>query len=101
MKCEQCGNATTEVVDSRGNEKAKYIRRRRKCPNCDERFSTYEITADAYLLLSAAENATMHLERAGAHVLSAIDSIREAKNPSQSAIVSEFRLEALASKLAP
>jgi transcriptional repressor NrdR len=30
------------VVDTRSNEDSNVIRRRRKCPKCDKRFTTYE-----------------------------------------------------------
>ena len=42
MRCHFCGFEDTQVVDSRANPGATAIRRRRKCPNCDKRFTTYE-----------------------------------------------------------
>lgn len=42
MRCHFCGFEDTQVVDSRANPEATAIRRRRKCPNCDKRFTTYE-----------------------------------------------------------
>ena len=42
MRCHFCGHLDTQVVDSRANPEATVIRRRRKCPNCDKRFTTYE-----------------------------------------------------------
>ncbi len=42
MRCHFCGHLDTQVVDSRANPEATAIRRRRKCPNCDKRFTTYE-----------------------------------------------------------
>ncbi|MEQ1881322.1 MAG: transcriptional regulator NrdR [Burkholderiales bacterium] len=42
MKCPFCKNADTQVVDSRANDEADSIRRRRRCPACDKRFTTYE-----------------------------------------------------------
>ena len=42
MKCPFCGSADTQVVDSRSSTEASAIRRRRKCPSCDKRFTTYE-----------------------------------------------------------
>ncbi len=35
-------NEDTQVVDTRSNEGTNVIRRRRKCPKCDKRFTTYE-----------------------------------------------------------
>jgi transcriptional repressor NrdR len=42
MKCPFCKNADTQVVDSRANDEGDSIRRRRRCPACDKRFTTYE-----------------------------------------------------------
>ncbi|MGH8686940.1 MAG: transcriptional regulator NrdR [Burkholderiales bacterium] len=42
MRCPFCGHEDTMVVDSRSNPEASAIRRRRKCPNCGKRFTTYE-----------------------------------------------------------
>ena len=42
MKCPFCGNADTQVVDSRVSEEGDTIRRRRRCLSCDKRFTTYE-----------------------------------------------------------
>ena len=42
MQCPVCGTEDTKVVDSRIIENGAAIRRRRKCPNCDHRFSTLE-----------------------------------------------------------
>ena len=42
MKCPFCGNADTQVVDSRTSEEGDAIRRRRQCSSCGKRFTTYE-----------------------------------------------------------
>lgn len=42
MKCPFCGHADTQVVDSRASEDLESIRRRRRCLECDKRFTTYE-----------------------------------------------------------
>jgi transcriptional repressor NrdR len=42
MRCPFCGNEDTQVLDTRANPEASAIRRRRKCPSCDKRFTTYE-----------------------------------------------------------
>ena len=42
MRCPFCGHDDTQVVDSRSSTEASSIRRRRKCPSCDKRFTTYE-----------------------------------------------------------
>ena len=42
MKCPFCGYPDTKVLDSRPTEDGTAIRRRRECPNCGARFTTYE-----------------------------------------------------------
>ncbi|MGE5769318.1 MAG: transcriptional regulator NrdR [Betaproteobacteria bacterium] len=42
MKCPFCGADETAVVDTRLNDEADVVRRRRKCNACDKRFTTYE-----------------------------------------------------------
>jgi transcriptional repressor NrdR len=42
MKCPFCGSEDTQVVDTRANLEANTIRRRRKCVQCEKRFTTYE-----------------------------------------------------------
>jgi transcriptional repressor NrdR len=42
MRCPFCGNADTQVKDSRPTEDNASIRRRRFCPSCGSRFTTFE-----------------------------------------------------------
>ena len=42
MRCPFCSSDDTQVVDTRSNEDSNVIRRRRRCPKCDKRFTTYE-----------------------------------------------------------
>ncbi len=42
MRCPFCDHADTQVIDSRVSDEGDSIRRRRRCPNCDKRFTTYE-----------------------------------------------------------
>ncbi|SET73565.1 transcriptional regulator NrdR [Paracoccus homiensis] len=42
MRCPFCGNVDTQVKDSRPAEDNVAIRRRRFCPACSGRFTTYE-----------------------------------------------------------
>ncbi len=42
MKCPYCGSADTQVKDSRPSEDGTSIRRRRVCPDCGGRFTTFE-----------------------------------------------------------
>lgn len=42
MRCPFCGNDDTQVKDSRPTDDASAIRRRRFCPKCGQRFTTFE-----------------------------------------------------------
>ena len=42
MKCPFCGHAESQVKDSRPSEDGAAIRRRRLCPECQGRFTTFE-----------------------------------------------------------
>ena len=42
MRCPFCGNDETQVKDSRPSEDGSAIRRRRHCPACGARFTTFE-----------------------------------------------------------
>jgi len=42
MRCPFCGNEDTQVKDSRPTEDNSAIRRRRSCPACNQRFTTFE-----------------------------------------------------------
>ena len=42
MRCPYCGNDNTQVKDSRPSEDNTAIRRRRVCPDCGGRFTTFE-----------------------------------------------------------
>lgn len=42
MKCPFCSYSDSKVIDSRSGNDNTTIRRRRLCPNCGKRFTTYE-----------------------------------------------------------
>lgn len=43
MKCPFCGEPESKVIDSRPTDEDSRIRRRRECPACARRFTTYEV----------------------------------------------------------
>ena len=43
MKCPICNYQDSRVLDSRPIDDASSIKRRRECPNCGKRFTTYEV----------------------------------------------------------
>ncbi len=42
MNCPYCGRPDTNVLDSRPTDGGSAVRRRRECPGCQKRFTTYE-----------------------------------------------------------
>ncbi len=42
MKCPFCGHPDTLVAETRPSEDGAVVRRRRRCPACERRFTTYE-----------------------------------------------------------
>ncbi len=42
MKCPYCGHPDTQVAETRLSEDGATVRRRRRCPACDKRFTTFE-----------------------------------------------------------
>lgn len=42
MKCSKCQHLDTKVIESRDVNEGEAIRRRRACPECSYRFTTYE-----------------------------------------------------------
>ncbi len=51
MKCPYCSHKETDVIDSRDTEDLTSIRRRRECPNCEKRFTTYEKMEDLGMII--------------------------------------------------
>ncbi len=43
MKCPVCGSTDSRVIDSRSVDDGASIKRRRECPACQKRFTTYEV----------------------------------------------------------
>lgn len=43
MRCPACNNQDSRVLDSRPVEDGTSIKRRRECPSCGKRFTTYEV----------------------------------------------------------
>lgn len=56
MKCPFCGNLNTRVVDSRPGKIEFEVRRRRECPECSERFTTYERVEQVPIVIVKKDN---------------------------------------------
>lgn len=52
MKCPFCSYEDSRVIDSRSVESGISIRRRRECPKCGRRFTTYEKYEETPLVVS-------------------------------------------------
>jgi transcriptional repressor NrdR len=42
MRCPFCAHPETQVAETRESDEGDVVRRRRRCQNCDKRFTTYE-----------------------------------------------------------
>ncbi len=51
MKCPYCGKEQDKVIDSRGVQEGKAVRRRRQCLACAKRFTTYEYVENVSLMI--------------------------------------------------
>ena len=63
MKCIYCGNTESKVLDSRANEEANSIRRRRECLSCGKRFTTYETVETTPLLIIKSDESRQSYNR--------------------------------------
>jgi transcriptional repressor NrdR len=63
MRCPQCGTRDTRVVDSRDLEESTTIRRRRECPACSTRFTTYERVEAARLIVLKRDGTRQEFDR--------------------------------------
>ncbi len=63
MRCPQCGEQETRVVDSRDLEEGGTIRRRRECASCVTRFTTYERVEAARLVVVKSDGTRQEFDR--------------------------------------
>ena len=63
MRCPQCGERETRVVDSRDLDDAATIRRRRECSSCSARFTTYERVEAARLVVLKRDGSRQEFDR--------------------------------------
>jgi transcriptional repressor NrdR len=63
MRCPQCGERETRVVDSRDLDEAATIRRRRECSACSMRFTTYERVEAARLVVVKRDGTRQEFDR--------------------------------------
>ena len=63
MRCPFCGNEDTQVKDSRPAEDGASIRRRRSCPACGNRFTTFERVQLRELIVIKSDGRRMPFDR--------------------------------------
>jgi transcriptional repressor NrdR len=63
MRCPQCGERETRVVDSRDLDDSATIRRRRECAACSARFTTYERVEAARLVVVKRDGTRQEFDR--------------------------------------
>ena len=63
MRCPQCGDRDTRVVDSRDLDDSATIRRRRECTACATRFTTYERIEAARLVVVKRDGTRQEFDR--------------------------------------
>lgn len=63
MRCPVCSHLESKVVDSRPSEDSSFIRRRRECLSCGERFTTYERLGENPLVVVKADGSSEAYDR--------------------------------------
>jgi transcriptional repressor NrdR len=63
MRCPTCEERDTRVIDSRDLDAAFTVRRRRECPACNARFTTYERIEAARLVVVKRDGTRQEFDR--------------------------------------
>lgn len=63
MRCPQCEERDTRVIDSRDLDEGATIRRRRECAACSTRFTTYERVEAARLIVVKSDGTRQEFDR--------------------------------------
>src|SRR5437867_3153927 len=64
MDCPYCGTAGTRVRESRSADQGAAVRRRRACPSCAQRFTTFERREQEPLFVRKRDGARQPFDRA-------------------------------------
>ncbi|MGZ6272325.1 MAG: transcriptional regulator NrdR [Candidatus Limnocylindrales bacterium] len=62
MRCPACAEPDTRVIDSRDQDEGSIIRRRRECPTCGARFTTFERVEAARLVVVKRDGARQEFD---------------------------------------
>ncbi len=63
MRCPHCGTRDSRVIDSRDLDESATVRRRRECPACATRFTTYERIEAARLVVVKRDGTRQEFDR--------------------------------------
>lgn len=103
MHCPVCKHDDTKVIDSRSADEGAAIRRRRACPECAYRFTTYERLEGAPLMVLKRAGVRVPFDRA--KVASGVRAACKGRDISEDdidalaeAVEDEIRLDAAAGK---
>lgn len=64
IRCPSCSNDDTRVLDSRPTEEGAAIRRRRECPACGRRFTTFERIEEVPMMVIKKDGSRQRFDRA-------------------------------------
>lgn len=64
MRCPYCRYSDTRVIDSRDSGEGSAVRRRRQCPECSRRFTTFERAEEAPLIVVKRDGTRAPFDRA-------------------------------------
>jgi transcriptional repressor NrdR len=64
MRCPFCASRDTKVIDKRDSEEGAHTRRRRECPGCQQRFTTYERPETPTLMIVKKDGRRQGFDRA-------------------------------------
>jgi transcriptional repressor NrdR len=93
MRCPYCGSLDTQVKDSRPTDDSSSIRRRRICPDCGGRFTTFERVQLRELTLRKRPVDPERVERMINGIVRQLESMSDGEVPSET--VGELVMEGL------
>ena len=93
MRCPYCGSLESQVKDSRPGEDGSVIRRRRVCPDCGGRFTTFERVQLREVALRKRPVEPERIERMVNGIVRQLESMGEGEITSQ--MIGELVMEGL------
>ena len=93
MKCPICNNSDSRVLDSRPVEDGSSIKRRRECPACGKRFTTYEVVDTVPIAVIKRDGREVEFDKS--KIISGIDKAFRSLNRVDEAGVAEKIADAI------